>query len=42
MQRFIVWLRRLLDGAVQSFISNNDTLRAAALTYTTALSIIPR
>lgn len=33
------WL--LFDGAVEGFIRNNDLLRAAALTYTVALSIVP-
>ncbi len=33
------WL--LFDGAFEGFIRNNDLLRAAALTYTVALSIVP-
>lgn len=32
---------RLINAAVESFIANNDMLRAAALTYTIALSIVP-
>ncbi|HVA39691.1 MAG TPA: YhjD/YihY/BrkB family envelope integrity protein [Candidatus Binataceae bacterium] len=33
------WL--LVNAAVENFIANNDLLRAAALTYTVALSIVP-
>ncbi len=33
------WL--VFDGAVEGFIRNNDLLRAAALTYTVSLSIVP-
>jgi len=36
---FSVWL--VLSDAVENFIANNDQLRAAALTYTVALSIVP-
>ncbi|HVA77392.1 MAG TPA: YhjD/YihY/BrkB family envelope integrity protein [Candidatus Binataceae bacterium] len=32
---------RLINAAVEDFIENNDLLRAAALTYTVALSIVP-
>jgi membrane protein len=31
----------LLDAALEGFVRNNDLLRAAALTYTVALSIVP-
>lgn len=31
----------VISGAVENFIENNDLLRAAALTYTVALSIVP-
>jgi membrane protein len=34
-----VW--HVLNHAVEGFINNNDLLRAAALTYTVALSIVP-
>jgi membrane protein len=34
-----VW--RILNNAVEGFINNNDLLRASALTYTSALSIVP-
>ncbi|MGH7925322.1 MAG: YhjD/YihY/BrkB family envelope integrity protein, partial [Candidatus Binatus sp.] len=34
-----VW--RILSHAVEGFIDNNDLLRASALTYTVALSIVP-
>ncbi|MDO8434062.1 MAG: YhjD/YihY/BrkB family envelope integrity protein [Candidatus Binatus sp.] len=34
-----VW--RILSRAVEAFINNNDLLRASALTYTVALSIVP-
>ncbi len=34
-----VW--RILDHAVEAFINNNDLLRASALTFTVALSIVP-
>jgi membrane protein len=34
-----VW--HILNHAVEGFISNNDLLRASALTYTVALSIVP-
>jgi membrane protein len=34
-----VW--RMLNHAVEGFISNNDLLRASALTFTVALSIVP-
>jgi membrane protein len=33
------WL--VVSSAVENFIGNNDMLRASALTYTTALSIVP-
>ena len=36
---FSAWL--VLSDAVENFLSNNDQLRAAALTYTVALSIVP-
>jgi membrane protein len=32
---------RLISASVESFLENNDLLRAAALTYTVALSIVP-
>jgi membrane protein len=32
---------RILNRAVEAFFNNNDLLRAAALTYTVALSIVP-
>ncbi len=32
---------RLVNAAVENFLGNNDLLRAAALTYTVALSIVP-
>jgi len=32
---------RLVDASVENFLGNNDLLRAAALTYTVALSIVP-
>ena len=34
-----VW--RILNHAVEAFINNNDLLRASALTFTVALSIVP-
>ncbi|HEY6299502.1 MAG TPA: YhjD/YihY/BrkB family envelope integrity protein [Candidatus Binatus sp.] len=34
-----VW--HILDHAVEAFINNNDLLRASALTFTVALSIVP-
>ena len=34
-----IW--HILNHAVEGFISNNDLLRASALTYTVALSIVP-
>jgi membrane protein len=34
-----VW--RILNRAVEAFINNNDLLRASALTFTVALSIVP-
>lgn len=32
---------RLVNASVENFLANNDLLRAAALTYTVALSIVP-
>ena len=38
-QALRVW--RILSHAVEGFLNNNDLLRASALTYTVALSIVP-
>ncbi len=39
--RYLLQAWLVVSGAVENFIGNNDLLRASALTYTTALSIVP-
>ncbi len=39
--RYTVTVWRILSSAVEGFLNNNDLLRASALTYTVALSIVP-
>ena len=39
--RYTLKVWRILSSAVEGFLNNNDLLRASALTYTVALSIVP-
>lgn len=38
---FILKPWRVIEGAVRNFFTNDDLLRASALTYTSALSVVP-